>query len=310
MPSLVGYVQSKGWSAGEGFIVGNRKTTVPWLTGKAYLPSTALTEAGINQQDLSIVEEKKFEASRTPDRYTAPLFLVREIGSLPCAFLERGFLAFGHQVVSIHAPQAEAAQLRSFHNQFTSNRSALSAFCALLGTRAFTGKATSILKRDIDSLPWPSNDKGWQLSFWEKVLCQDLVEHMADYVRLGQNSRLLRDAASPVQLTEYSMLFVKLLGSVYPNLRAARSFDFDGLTCQAFCFGDAPELRWPGDWKPNLRSLVYSRQGEALRAVRVLRFYEANTILIVKPDRLRYWIRSAAIRDADETLTDLRSQGY
>jgi len=42
----------------------------------------------------------------------------------------------------------------------------------------------------------------------------------------------------------------------------------------------------------------------------VLRFYEANTILIVKPDRLRYWIRSAAIRDADETLTDLRSQGY
>jgi hypothetical protein len=44
--------------------------------------------------------------------------------------------------------------------------------------------------------------------------------------------------------------------------------------------------------------------------VRVLRFYEANTILIVKPDRLRYWIRSTAIRDADETLADLHEQGY
>ena len=46
MPSLLSYVQGKGWSAGEGFIVGNRKSAVPWLTGKAYLPSTALTEDG------------------------------------------------------------------------------------------------------------------------------------------------------------------------------------------------------------------------------------------------------------------------
>jgi hypothetical protein len=148
------------------------------------------------------------------------------------------------------------------------------------------------------------------LSFWEQVLCEDLVEYMAEYVRRGQNSSLLRDAVSPTQLGEYSALFVRLLGSVYPNLRATRLFKFDGLACQAFCFGDAPELRWPDDWRPNLRSLVYSRQGESLRAVRVLRFYEENTILIVKPDRLRYWIRSTAIRDADETLADLREQGY
>jgi hypothetical protein len=44
--------------------------------------------------------------------------------------------------------------------------------------------------------------------------------------------------------------------------------------------------------------------------VRVLRFYDRNVILIVKPDRLRYWIRSTAIRDADETLADLQKQGY
>jgi hypothetical protein len=30
----------------------------------------------------------------------------------------------------------------------------------------------------------------------------------------------------------------------------------------------------------------------------------------VKPDRLRYWIRATAVRDADETLLDLRRQGY
>jgi hypothetical protein len=30
---------------------------------------------------------------------------------------------------------------------------------------------------------------------------------------------------------------------------------------------------------------------------------------MLKPDRLRYWLRSMALRDADETLSDLRAQG-
>jgi len=46
------------------------------------------------------------------------------------------------------------------------------------------------------------------------------------------------------------------------------------------------------------------------QTLRVFRFYSDNVMLTVKPDRLRYWIRSTAIRDADETLIDLREQGY
>jgi hypothetical protein len=44
--------------------------------------------------------------------------------------------------------------------------------------------------------------------------------------------------------------------------------------------------------------------------VRVVRYKEGNVILIVKPNRLRYWICSTAIRDADDTLIDLRRQGW
>ena len=63
-------------------------------------------------------------------------------------------------------------------------------------------------------------------------------------------------------------------------------------------------------WSGKLREIVYVTHGDALRTVRMLRFYERNTIVMVKPDRLRYWISSTAIRDADETLVDLRRQGY
>jgi hypothetical protein len=31
---------------------------------------------------------------------------------------------------------------------------------------------------------------------------------------------------------------------------------------------------------------------------------------MVKPNQKRYWLRSIALRDADETLVDLLGQGY
>ena len=101
-----------------------------------------------------------------------------------------------------------------------------------------------------------------------------------------------------------------MLGSIYSNLRATKSGSLDGITFQAFCFGKTPQLDWPLDWTQNLHELIYVEHGAALRTVRVLRFYDSNVIIIVKPDRLRYWIRSTAIRDADEALTDLKKQGY
>ncbi len=101
-----------------------------------------------------------------------------------------------------------------------------------------------------------------------------------------------------------------MLGSVYSNLRAIESGLLDGLAFQAFCFGRQSELEWPADWSKKLQEVVYREHGDALRTVRILRFYQRNTIIIVKPDRLRYWISSTAIRDADETLVDLQGQGY
>ncbi len=312
MPTIREFIEEKGWDYGEGFVAATtgRREPAPWLTGKPYLPTDAFTERGIDTNRIESVAETKFRSAYTSARYSSPLVLIKAHESLPCAWVGRDFLAYRDKIVGIHSKQSQRHELRIFFECFTNHRQLLRAFCFLFSSQLLVSKATAILKRDIDALPWPEEEKDWRLSFWETVLCEDLVEHVAEYVRLGQNSKLLRDAVSPTQLGEYSALFVRLLVSVYSNLRATRSFTFDGLACQTFCFGDAPELRWPADWKPNLRSLVYSRQGEALRAVRVLRFYEANTILIVKPDRLRYWIRSTAIRDADETLTDLREQDY
>lgn len=312
LPKLREFLRRKKWDYGEGFVLAKtgRQQTAPWLTGKPFLPTGAFTENGIDESQIGTVAAKKFRSAYSETRFSAPLVLIKEVDTLPCALWNKGFLAYRNQIVGIHAPKPEEQKLRHFYAQFSSNRLALRASCALLGTRALSSKATSILKRDIDVLPWPGDRNGWDLSWWEKSLCEDVVEFAGDFVRLGQNSRLLKEQVTKDMLKNFSQVFVAMLGSVYSNLRAIESGLLDGLAFQAFCFGRQSELDWPSDWSERLQEVVYREHGDALRTVRILRFYERNTIIIVKPDRLRYWISSTAVRDADETLVDLKSQGY
>ena len=312
MGTLEEFIAKKRWEYGEGFIAakGGRREKASWLKGKRLLPSTALTEGGIIKERITEVKTEFFRSAYGPDRYTPPLVLVRENEKLPCALWDEGFLAYKAKVVGVHAPRKQRAALVRFFKQFQEARPALRAFCLLESTQLLVGRATAPLKRDIDNLPWPKPAESWDLSPWEKIVCEDLVDYMAEYVRLGQDSKLLKQPTSDIDLQLYSRCFCQMLGSVYRNLRPGRSFRLSGLVCKAFHFGDRAELDWPDDWTESLQTLVYVRHGDVLRTVRVVRFYEGNVVLIIKPNRLRYWIRSAAIRDADETLFDLRKQGY
>lgn len=313
MSTLQQFVENKRWDYGEGYIAATsgKREPAPWLTGKPLLPTRAFTQEGIDESKIagSVVKATRFRSAYSPARYSAPIVLIKEHETLPCAFRNEGFLAYKHKIVGIHAERKEERELQKFYREFRENRNPLRAAGVLLGTQALVGKSTAILKRDLDVLPWPENGN-WDFSSWEKSLCEDLVNLMTEFVRRGQNSRLLKQPAEPDDFESYTETFVEMLGSVYKNLRASKSVLLDGIACQTFCFGNAPEVSWGEDWNAPLRKLIYVQHSDALRTVRVVRIYERNVILIAKPDRLRYWIRSTAIRDADETLVDLRKQGY
>ena len=181
----------------------------------------------------------------------------------------------------------------------------------LNGTRGLTAKATAIEKQDIDSLPIPDNEGELALAFWADALKDDVLNHLAEYLRHGQGSDVLKQTAEPSDLETYSSLYVRMLGSLYSNLQTHEPIILNGLIAQPFYFGKRPDVSWLGeDCEDALHRLIYEESRESLQIVRVVRYYEGNVILIVKPDRLRYWIRSTAIRDADDTLIDLRQQGW
>jgi hypothetical protein len=307
---LIDFMTEKGWSYAEGFVVDVDGTRVPSLKDKPLLPTNAFTDSGVDTSRIDIVREEYFKSGYNEDHFKAPLVLIKENESLPIAFWNEGPLAYKNTIVGIHAPPSEISELKDFYTNLRDHLNFFRSYLALTGTVASVGKATKIRKQDIDQLPYPDDMRDLSLSFWEKVLCDDVSQYMNEFVRLGQNSALLQEQASPNHLEEYCRTFVRMLGSVYDNLVAAPHIQLNGLTCQPFYFGAQPDFSWLGDDLSGLKKLIYDNTRQSLRTIRVLRYYSENVLLIVKPDRLRYWIRSVAIRDADETLFDLRRQGY
>lgn len=310
MRTLSEYIKEKGWNYGEGFTVGNRKTPAPFLVGKTLLPARALTSLGIDEQRLLSVHETHFERPRQKGNYLPPLILIGKLESLPIAFWNRDFLAYPNSIIGIHA-QSQTAELHELYNFIRKEHSRYQFCCILTSDALLTVRATAFGKQGIDTLPHPHDLKKQPFSFWENVLCEDVLNNMTDYIRLGQDSDLLRKSADKKVLCQYSQMFVKMLGGIYDNLKVGNPIFLNGLICQSFYFGDHPESEWlDGNVEEELEKLVYCTEHERLRTIRVVRFYDKNAILIVKPDRLRYWIRSTAIRDADETLKHLYHQGY
>ena len=71
-------------------------------------------------------------------------------------------------------------------------------------------------------------------------------------------------------------------------------------------------MDWRGadELQDKIDGLLKEQKSETLRVTRIARIYDGNFVFLLKPDRLRYWLRSVALRDADETLADLRAQGF
>lgn len=311
MATLKSFIQKKSLRFAEGFMLGHNQPQKSFLTGMRYLPPEGLTDDGIDEKQIGKVEDTEFQRPRDKSVYQPPIILIRKNERLQMGFWDDGALAFTSTLVAIGGTTAQRPLLKKMYTQIMDSHRTYRLACMMHGSKAFVAKATAILKQDISVLPFPENPSELRLSFWERAIEEDTLDYFSDFVRLGQNSELLLKAANPQNVDKYSALFCKMLVSVYDNLKADAPIFLDGLICQPFYFGDKPTASVLAQGQGDaLRTLIYHKHHESLRTVRMLRFYIDNVILIVKPDRLRFWIRSTAIRDADETIISLKEQGY
>jgi len=306
------YAQDQGWDFGEGFIEGRRdvSSTADHIIGQPLLPPEALKSSGIDETSITEVSNKAIERPRSRARFSPPLLLIREHMDLPHALWSK-YLTYKSEIIGFAAPPDERHQLLEVDRWLTTEATPLRAYAAGVSIRLFTRKATALSGADILALPYPET-KTLDLSQNERILVSDIVDYYRDLIGRGEDSEVMRESGRPA-LDDFNYVFTKQVNAVYKKnpLRILESHTWPGIICQPFVFGKG-KVDWSGadQLKTKLDTLLHEQQSTTLHVTRVARMYDASFIFLLKPDRLRFWLRSVALRDADETLADLRKQGF
>jgi len=183
-------------------------------------------------------------------------------------------------------------------------------FAVLFSARILVGRSNSLYESDILALPYPDDKHDFDLNFWEQALVDDIANYLIDFRRSGENASVLAKS-DETDLCTFGEMYCNILNPVYKQFRPLTPIPMGTFICYPFCYGDTPRIEVPKDATiiPYLDGLLHHRHGH-LFINRILRIYEQNVIFMIKPNQKRYWLRSIALRDADETLVDLLKQGY
>ena len=347
VPTLGEYLEQKrendGWQFGEGYSVGcgrilNRLTNVkelielspmermqqfelkrtpklaPWITGKLKVPPKALTRVGIDWKSTKPSEELFFQETCTSIKeiFSAPHVLIREKVdglAIPAVYSDKK-LVFTNQVVGIYAPEKEKDHLKVLAKRLNDSK-LFGILSILISGRILVGRSNSLYASDIMALPYRDDMQDIDLDFWEQALVDDIENYLVDFRRKGEKATVLSKTDGP-DLHSFGKMYCSILNPVYKQFRPLKPIPMGAFICYPFCYGDTPQIELPEENKvvPFLDDLLRRQQGRRLFVNRILRMYEQNVIFMVKPNQKRYWLRSIALRDADETLVDLLGQGY
>jgi hypothetical protein len=311
LKTLGAYAREQKWDVGEGFIAGTsgKLTPGPHITGQPLIEPRQLS-GHLSVSSLKRVAHKRFKSPYTSKRFQAPMVLVHEHEDLTARFFGSGYFTYGHKIVGFCSGDGVASTLQPLAQWFETNRRTLCALVCAAGTTMFTQRASSVGLQNILALPSP--EQALELSQHEKMLVDDIVDYYRDLIRLGEDSAAMSEPGVK-GLTAFNDVFASRISGVFKDnaLRPLTAQNWPGIICQPYVFGKG-KIDWDGasELRDKVDGLLREKLDGGLQVTRIARLYDGPCIYLLKPNRLRYWLRSVALRDADEALADLAQQGF
>jgi len=322
LSSIEDFINDKNWIANEGYIVGspNDETRKPadYITGKPTLPTKAFKESGVDETQILIETEHEFHTTGDRRIYQPPHLLIKEIiglNKIPTYFTDE-YLTFKHRVVGINAPINDREHLLKLSKVFDRFSKIYKLFITTTSNEYLVGRATTILKQDIMNLPYPEDKEELNLSFVEQILCDDVLDYYTDLLSKGSKAKVNANA-NEEELKLFGEVFAKSLNSIYEQpdkcFYLKKIHDWGEYCLTEFKYGEITPFEGIENGSQiddEIKSLVETKYGENVYLIKIVKLYEKNKVYFIKPKALRFWLRSIAIRDADEVFSDLIKAGY
>ncbi|MFZ6663741.1 HsdM family class I SAM-dependent methyltransferase [Peijinzhouia sedimentorum] len=274
------------------------KHRADWITGKKFIDTNG---------EITTCQTKFFQWPRKKSLFESPHLIVHEHvrnGIIP-TYLRDDYVTFKDSLFGIHTPTDDKEELEHIQH-FLSDKANIGLIWLISG-KVITVREGVPLMADILSLPYPKID----LNHVEKVILSDISNFISDFRKEGEKSEVL-NSVNTKELKQFGQTYCEILNSIYDDFKPLNPIRGNEFIAYPFVLGDQPEMEIPdtiSNIESKLNQLIDHQVSYNLWVKRILRVYHKNVIILYKPNQKRYWLRSIAIRDADETFSDLYNQG-
>ncbi|MBN2236018.1 MAG: N-6 DNA methylase, partial [Bacteroidales bacterium] len=297
------------WSYGQGYILGikNRKFKADYITGEPSVIDKKFNENGI--QGIEIQNSEYFKDKSNEVYFQPPHLLIKKtIGkkAIPIEFRD-DYLTFRNEIIGIHCPQNEMNELFDIAEMFKSNNDLFRFIITATSARFGVSRTPyTILLEDITELPFIEGDL--KLSFSERILVEDVVNYSIDQFAFGENAQIHHTVSDFGILADFSEIYCTALNSIYQEDKnkytLSKIVEGEAFFACEYLFTDEDVKFDTSKSEKDFEALINLWSGRNTLIKRVVRSYGENRIILIKPKQLRYWLKSIALRDADETLEE------
>lgn len=321
--TLGDYLEEKkekdGWVYGEGYQVAQKTDEASHLTGKLKVETKDFTEVGILK--TCIETETKFQWSREPNKlmFKAPHLLFKERfgkNRFITQYLDYD-LIFKHDILGIHSPLGQESDLVNITEYLQSNYKLLKTYTLACSGRAGIGRSGGyiLLKNDIFKFPYPENEEVLELSYSEEIIKDDVLNYKLEELTKGEKAKINIQSVAESDLEQFGDVFCNSLNPLYQkgdkSFKPLAPIQTRSYTCFPFIYGD-------DNFNPQISTKIQNgdlselmeNQQKSVHYRRVLRLYQKDIVFLVKPNTLKYWIKSIALRDASDVMDDFINSGY
>jgi hypothetical protein len=311
-PTMKKYLDNKcknqKWRYAEGYILGGKIHKADFIFGKRRVRPEFLTEDGVEETDIE--ENLYFHRTREKSKeiFLAPHILIKEeigkIKNIPVAFLDYDAV-FSDIIVGIYAPKEQEDELRELYSVFNENKSYLYRFFIMATSpKLFVNMAGVFLKKDIDNLPYPT--RNIELSEVDKIVMDDVLGYQFD-----KKKELLKPAGES-DVYAFSVVFCKTLNVMYKS-NGKEFYLYKAVISKSFCilhfeYGKSvsPYIVEYEELDTYIDKIIFqgteSQKGYQIN--KILKIYGNDRLVIAKPKTKKYWLRSIALRDADDVIDE------
>jgi tRNA1(Val) A37 N6-methylase TrmN6 len=278
-------------------------------SGTPILPTKALNEGGLDHTRI-LSTDKGF---KDKPYYHAPSLLLKEnIGefSLTTYLNKKDYISFRNEIMAISVNKKFSNKITEIAENFEKNNDLYRFYIYCTSGRVLVSKNTSILKEDLMHLPY--HTKGFKLSSIEKNVIKDVLVYYQNFIRYGERSKIFNRVEDDSFFKDYCKELEKsLLLYGKPDNKSYKVVEFkchsEVATCKLEYTANSSKVFISHSESETLDvdKLINHKVNESLMSKRIIKIYHKNYIYIIKPNQVRYWMKSIAYRDADKIFNEM-----